>query len=187
MNAIIGIGNLNKYTNTRHSIGIYFINKLLKKINLKLIFNKDINGFYCIYNINNIDNIIYIPNSYINNCGYNIKKLLEKYNIKNNNLIVIHDDIYFLPGISKMQFNISDGGHNGIKDIIYNLNSKMFYRIRIGIGKPKLKNFLNNFVLLKPTNLEKKLIDNSINKCIISIFYFINNNPNFAMNYLNRI
>ncbi len=168
---IIGIGNKNKHLkNTRHNIGIWFIKKLLNK--KKIILNK-------IYklNIKNKKIYIYIPNSYINKCGKYIKKIKKKLKIKTKNILIVYDDINILPGYSKIEKkNKKKITHNGIKNIIKKIKKKNFYKLRIGIGRPKKNIDLKKFVLSKPNKLEKLLIKKRIKKCIFYIKKLIKNN-----------
>ncbi len=177
---IIGIGNKNKnLQKTRHNIGIWFIKKLLKK-NIKL------NKIYKLYIKKKII-YIYTPKSYINKSGKNIKKIKKKLKIKTKNILIVYDDINIKPGLCKIEKNNKKNiTHNGIKNIIKLKIKKKFYKLRIGIGRPKNKNNLNNYVLSKPTYSEKKLIKNTIKKCTYYIKKLIKNNKlNKIQNILN--
>ncbi len=181
---IIGMGNYNKTLfNTRHNVGIWFINKLINNNFLK---NIKFNKIYKI-NINNKIINIYIPKTYINNFGKYILKIKKKINIKNKNILIIHDEINIKPGKKKIKFNYKKKNtHNGIKNIKKYLKKKSFYQLRIGIGKPKNMKKLKNFVLNKPNKKEKKLIYKSIIKSIKYIKLFIkNNNFKYIQNLIN--
>ncbi len=178
---IIGLGNKNKKLfNTRHNVGIWFIKKFLKlnKIILNKIYIKKIKKKLI---------FLYTPNSYINNCGKLIFKIINKLNIKSKNILIVYDDINILPGNCKIQNNINKiSTHNGIKNIIKYIKKNNFYKLRIGIGKPKNNN-LNNFVISKPNKLEKNLIKKSIKKCIFYIKKLIKyNNLNKIQNSINK-
>ncbi len=183
---IIGIGNYNKKLfYTRHNVGIWFINKIINNNFLKYIkFNK-------IYKIKNKNKKIYlyVPKSYINNIGIHILNIKKKLKIKNKNILIIYDEINIKPGKSKIKFIFNKNStHNGIKNIIKYLNQKKIYYLRIGIGRPKNKKVLKNFVLEKPLNQEKKLIYKSINKSIKYIkllFLSKNNNFKYIQNLIN--
>ncbi len=178
---IIGLGNKNKKLfNTRHNVGIWFIKKFLelKKITL----NK-------IYIINKYKNkiFLYTPKSYINKCGKLILKIKKKLKIKNKNILIAYDDINLLPGNSKIQKNVNKiSTHNGIKNIIKYIKKNNFYKLRIGIGRPKNSNLIN-YVISKPNNIEKKLIKKSIKKCIFYIKKLIKyNNLKKIQNLINK-
>ncbi len=170
---IIGIGNNKKeLINTRHNVGIWLINKIInKKYNKNIKFGK----IYHIY-INKKKIYLYTPSSYINECGKKIKKIKKKLKIKNKEILIIHDEINLKPGNVKIKNNFANKStHNGIKNILFNLKKNNFYQLRIGIGYPKKKYKLKNFVLSKPNKKEKKLIYNSIKKSIKYIKLWIKN------------
>ncbi len=183
---MIGIGNYNKkLLNTRHNVGIWFINKIINNNFLKYIkFNK----IYKI-KINKKKIYIYVPKSYINNIGIHIFNIKKKLKIKNKNILIINDEINIKPGKTKIKFIYNKNStHNGIKNIIKYINKKKIYQLRIGIGKPKNKKELKNFVLEEPLEKEKKLIYKSINKSIKYIkllFLSKNNNFKYIQNLIN--
>ncbi len=178
---IIGLGNKNKKLfNTRHNVGMWFIKKFLKlnKIVLNKIYTK---------NIYTKKIFLYTPNSYINKCGKLILKVKKKLKIKNKNILIVYDDINILPGNCKIQNNINKKStHNGIKNILKYIKNNNFYKLRIGIGKPK-NNDLIKFVISKPNNTEKLLIIKSIKKCIFYIKKLIKYNKlNKIQNLINK-
>ena len=76
-----------------------------------------------------------LPQTYMNNSGEAIRDAAEFYNIPPENILVIYDDISLDVGVMRIRRKGSDGGHNGIKSIIYHLQSDNFPRIKVGIGK----------------------------------------------------
>ncbi|MCR3754831.1 MAG: peptidyl-tRNA hydrolase [Candidatus Westeberhardia cardiocondylae] len=186
---IVGLGNPgNSYKHTRHNVGTWYIFALLNKFHKKLTKNKKFFGYTCQLKINTTNNIyIFISNMYMNICGEAIKKISSFYKIFPNEILIAHDDMNLFPGNIKLKFGGSDYGHNGIKNIIHSLeNKKNFYRLRIGIGKPK-KNKTTEFVLGKPLEKEKKLIHHAINQAIqCTNILIIQNNINKTMHQLNK-
>ncbi len=171
---IIGLGNKDKKLfNTRHNIGTWYIYKFLKKkIYTKIKMN-------IIYNLKIAKKNIYfyIPKSYMNNIGKNILQIKKKLKIKNKEMLFVHDELNLNPGYSKITKGLKNCTHNGIKNIVENIKLKNeFYRLRIGIGKPKKKYKLKQFVLSKPTKKEKYLIKKSITKSIKYIKILIKEN-----------
>lgn len=101
--------------------------------------------------------------------NYNYKyiiNIMNIYNIKVNDIIILHDDLDLFIGKIKIQKNGYHGGHNGIKYLNLKLKNNNFNRIRIGIGRPNNKNKIVNFVLNNITYNEKFLINISINNLI---------------------
>lgn len=78
---------------------------------------------------------VFLPEkTFMNESGVALKQFLRNKKLDLNNLIVLYDDKDFEIGRVKISYNKSDGGHNGLKDIIQNLKTKNFYRLRIGIA-----------------------------------------------------
>ena len=132
---VVGLGNPgSKYTLTRHNSGFLCIDMLAEKLNFKvdklkfksLIADTTINGHRC---------IVMKPQTYMNNSGEAIRECAAFYKIKPENVIVIYDDISLDVGKLRIRRKGTDGGHNGIKSIIYHLNNDQFPRIKVGCGK----------------------------------------------------
>ncbi len=103
----------------------------------------------------------------MNYSGKAVIALSVYYNITVSNILIVHDELYFPPGIAKFKQNGNHGGHNGLKNIIQSLgNNTQFHRLRIGVGCPDDRNKLVEFVLGVPKIKEKQLIDRAINEAI---------------------
>ncbi len=147
MKLIVGLGNPeNKYKNTRHNLGFMIIDYFLEKNNL-ILDKKKFNGCYLISKYNNEKYIIAKPLTYMNLSGEFIAKISSYYKIEAKDILIISDDKDQNLANFKLKNNGSAGGHNGIKNIILNLNTENFNRLKIGIG-PFLKEYnLTNYVL----------------------------------------
>jgi PTH1 family peptidyl-tRNA hydrolase len=158
---VFGMGNPeDEYSNTRHNIGIYLLKKVLEKLQLTPDYNKKLKCSISKYQKEQI--IFILSNSYVNQSGYCLSQVMNYYKIKTDEILIVHDDMNLdFPRIS-LKYNGSPHGHNGIKDIINNLNTKKFYKLRIGIGKPQRKEYNSKHVLGRLGQDEKKIIDNRI-------------------------
>ncbi|QJC36399.1 aminoacyl-tRNA hydrolase [Enterobacteriaceae endosymbiont of Donacia simplex] len=184
---IVGLGNNfnNKFIKTRHNIGSNYVLKLSNKFNIKFEKIKKLNEYIGYLNIFNKKIILLIPNSFMNNSGKSIFIVSKFYKIFLKNILIIHDELDYLPGIIKFKYGGSSGGHNGINSVIKFFNDTLFYRLRIGIGHPGNKMQVNNFVLNYPTNIEQKNINFAIKKSIKALLILIKtSNYNTAINYL---
>lgn len=177
MKLIVGLGNPGKeYENTRHNIGFMVIDKLLDEVKYK-------NKFEALYYIDNSNNVIFIkPQTYMNLSGLSVKKFVNYYNIKMEDIMVIQDDLDLNFGNYKFKFDSSSGGHNGIKSIIENLNSKAFFRMKIGILNQNKKE-AKDFVLSKFSSSEISSINFDL--YISAINDFIEYDKDFVMNKYN--
>ena len=143
---LVGLGNPgSNYTNTRHNIGF----KIIDAINKKFSLSKQKPKFKGLLTTGIIENEkVYAikPLTFMNNSGICIRELLEYFKIDAMNVIVFHDDLDVELGKIKAKFGGSDAGHNGIASIDKFIG-KDYSRVRIGIGKPKNKMEISDYVL----------------------------------------
>ncbi len=157
---IVGLGNPGtNYVNTRHNLGAVWVTKLCKKYNVTLQNNSKLNA-----KIANIAQDIYcmVSNSYMNHSGFSVQKFCNYYKIAVTNLVVVHDELDLEPGDIRLKLSGGHGGHNGLRHIIEQLQSNHFKRLRIGIGHPKTKEQVIDYVLNVPTKSEQLSIDAAI-------------------------
>jgi len=128
---IVGLGNPGKeYENTRHNIGFMVIDNYLKNEKFKTKFN----GMYLKKVINNEEVIFLKPLSYMNLSGEVVKKYVNYFKINLSDLLIISDDLDMPCFKIKLKYKGSSGGHNGLKNIIQNINTEEFKRLKIGIS-----------------------------------------------------
>ena len=143
MKMIVGLGNPGKeYINTRHNVGFMIVDEYAKKHDIN-DFKMKFNGLYAKFMHNNENFILLKPQSYMNLSGTVIKKFSDYFKIKPEDILVIHDDLDLPVGKIKIKFKGSSGGHNGIKNIIENLNTEIFPRFKIGISKDSSIPYIN--------------------------------------------
>ncbi len=185
MKLIVGLGNPGKqYENTRHNMGFFYIDKYADKKGV--IINKEkFNGLYAEFNCNNEKIILLKPLSYINLSGEVIKKYVDYFNIDLKNMLIICDDLDTELGKYRLRATGSSGGHNGLKNIEALLNTKDYYRLKIGISNDKLID-TKDYVLSKINNDDMQVVnDNSEIICNI-IDDFINMDFQLLMTKYNR-
>lgn len=186
MKLIVGLGNPGQnYLHTRHNIGFDAIDKFCEQHNLKLLPSLKFKSLINTISLDDQKIIIAKPQTFINLSGVAVKSIIMYYKIDPENVIVINDDLDIAVGKIKIKHNGSSAGHNGIKNIIQELNSQNFIRIRIGIGKNKTNDELNNYVLAKFPDDEKILIDQAMQKACEAIKVILEQNVFFAMNKFN--
>jgi PTH1 family peptidyl-tRNA hydrolase len=98
----------------------------------------------------------------MNRSGQAVKSLLSFYRISADQLLVAHDEIDLPPGTTKLKTGGGHGGHNGLRDIINQLGTKEFHRLRIGVGHPGSKDQVVDYVLHNASRDERMLIDRDI-------------------------
>ena len=137
MRLIVGLGNPGReYEKTRHNVGFVAIDYLAEQAGIKLGKIK-FKGIYGEGFIGNEKCILLKPQTFMNLSGESVRDAAEFYKIPPEDIIVIYDDVNLETGKVRIRPNGSAGGHNGMKSIIYLLNSDNFPRIRFGVGAPQ--------------------------------------------------
>ena len=184
MYIIVGLGNPGKkYNETRHNVGFRAVDLLAMKNNIEI---KKIK-FKALYGEGRIANekvILVKPQTFMNLSGESLREVMQFYKIGTDRLIVVYDDIDIKIGSIRIRAKGSAGTHNGMKSIIYQLQDDSFCRIRIGIGKPENCD-LADFVLSRFRKEEVSLINESINKAVLTIESILEKNIEEAMNKYN--
>lgn len=134
---VCGLGNPGKeYDKTRHNVGFAAMDILAETYGIKI--NKiKFKGLCAEANVAGEKVIFLKPQTYMNLSGESVREACAFYKIPTENVIVLYDDISLKIGSVRIRKSGSAGGHNGIKSIIYQLNSDQFPRIRFGIGEPE--------------------------------------------------
>ncbi len=142
----VGLGNPTPNSeNNRHNVGFKVIDSINKKFGLSKQKPK-FKGLLTTGNIANKKIYAIKPLTFMNNSGICIRELLEYFKIDAENVMVFHDDLDIEFGKIKAKFGGSNAGHNGIASIDKFIG-KDYSRIRIGIGKPKDKIEVSDYVL----------------------------------------
>lgn len=156
MKLIVGLGNPGmEYVNTRHNIGFMYLDYLYGEKVFSL--NKKFKAMEYITLIDGEKVIVIKPLTYMNLSGEAVSNYVNYYKIDPCDILVIQDDLDMPVGKIKLLFNRGDGGHNGIKNIVSNINSKSFLRLKIGISKNHLID-MKDYVLGKFNDLELSII-----------------------------
>ena len=161
MKLVVGLGNPGKeYENTRHNIGYMFLDYANNKHEFNL--NKKFNAMEYETNINGEKVLFIKPLTFMNLSGEAVIKYVNFYKLNSEDVLVIQDDLDMEIGRYKLMFNHGDGGHNGIKNIIINLGSREFLRLKIGISRANID--IKDYVLGKFNKEEKNILNETFNK-----------------------
>ena len=127
------------------------------------------------------------PLTYMNLSGESVAELVNYYKIDpEEELVVIYDDINLAPGYIRVRKKGSAGGHNGIKNIIAQLGSDKFKRIRVGVGE-KPKNWdLADYVLSPFSKEERTQVDEAIRHAADALEMILQDDIDSAMNKYNK-
>ncbi len=165
---IVGLGNPGKdYANTYHNMGFMVVDKLSDFFGVNK-FKKKCDALIGEGIYKNEKILLAYPQTYMNNSGVAVKKIMQYYKIPISNIVVIYDDIDIELGNIRYRESGSAGTHNGMKSVVNMLQDTNFKRIRIGIGKPDgdLINFVLGQVNAKSMEILKSSFDKAINKVV---------------------
>ncbi|AOY75504.1 aminoacyl-tRNA hydrolase [Clostridium formicaceticum] len=185
MHIIVGLGNPGKkYDGTRHNIGFDTIDLLahrhgikVNKLKHKALYGE---GFWGGEKV-----LLAKPQTFMNLSGESLRDMVEFYKIDKKNLVVIYDDIDIEVGALRIRQQGSAGSHNGMKSIIYLLQSDAFPRVRIGIGKPKFGD-LADYVLGRFSKEEVTSMRETVEKAAEAVETIVKEGIDLAMNRYNR-
>lgn len=156
---ILGLGNPGKeYQHTRHNMGFEILNDLQKHFRAPAWKEqKRLNALIAETTWHGASLLLAKPTTYMNRSGNAAQKLLEKYQLPPNALLVIHDDKDIAWGRFKLQKEKSSAGHRGVQSIIESLRTNNFFRLRIGIQNAAMPLIpAEKWVLGRFTTEEKK-------------------------------
>ena len=179
---LVGLGNPgNKYSKTKHNFGYWVIDSMIKKCSLKLKAGK---GDYLSARYE--ESYLVKPTAYMNNSGIAINQIINYYKTSMENLLIIYDDIDLPLGTIRFKDKGGAAGHRGVENIIYQLRSESFLRLRLGIA---IKNFnmrpSEKYVLSPFPKEYNEEIDLVINKSIEGLEYLLDNGVTKTMNKFN--
>ena len=183
---IVGLGNPGlSYENTRHNAGFKSIDYLAKKLDITLnrLRFKGLVGEGC---CEGKKVVLLKPQTFMNNSGESIIQVLKYYKVSSQQMIILYDDITLESGILKIKSKGSSGGHNGISDILNYIDTDVFPRIKIGVGKKPYKDMnLADWVLSRFKQDENELMEKSYKNSVDMVFSIVKSGVDKAMNMHN--
>lgn len=183
MKLIVGLGNPGKkYEGTRHNMGFMAVDLISELAQIDV--DKEVfHGLLGRGKIFDEDVLLFKPTTFMNLSGTAVQEVVHYFKINIEDLLVICDDMALVPGNIRLRLKGSSGGQKGLQNIIDNLNTDNFKRIRIGIGEPTFDTV--DYVLGKPLKDEMPLIEEAINNTASAVKEYIKNGFERAMNKYN--
>lgn len=178
MKMIVGLGNPGKeYVNTRHNIGFSVVDYIAIKKDYEFKNDNKFNASVCKTLIDGEKVVIIKPMSFMNLSGTVVKRYADFFQVEAKDILVIQDDLDMEFGKIRVVYDSSSGGHNGIKNIIQNLGTQEFTRLKIGISKNKDVD-TKDYVLGKFSHDELEILDSIYAKLVNIINDFISDDVN---------
>ena len=180
---IVGLGNPgDQYENTRHNAGFITLDVIAEKAGARVDRIK-FKGL-CGEGMLGGKKVLFLkPSTFMNLSGQSVQEAMSFYKLPPEKVLVIFDDISLDPGKLRIRRKGSDGGHNGIKNIIYLSGKDTFPRIKMGVGKKPNPGWdLADWVLSRFTEDEQKALLDAAGKAASAAELIVQGNIDKAMN-----
>lgn len=183
---LVGLGNPGKqYENTRHNAGFMALDKIAQKSHTEIKRIK-FKGSVGECSLGGKKVLLLKPSTYMNLSGQSVKEAMTFYKLSPEQVLILFDDINLEPGKLRIRRKGSDGGHNGMKNIIYLSGSDQFPRIKLGVGKKPHPDYnLADWVLSKFTTQEQKELDLALENAAAAAELIVRGDIDRAMNLYN--
>ncbi|WP_352399500.1 aminoacyl-tRNA hydrolase [Anaerotignum sp.] len=183
---IAGLGNPGpKYEGTKHNIGFDVVDRLGKKYNIQmnkfkhkaLVGDGSINGQRV---------LLVKPQTFMNLSGESIREIVNFYKIPQDHFVVIYDDTSLPVSGVRIREKGSHGGHNGIRNIIEQIGTDEFWRIKVGIGEKPNGWDLADYVLAKFDKDDLPMMEQGADKAVNAVELILSRGIMEAMNRINQ-
>jgi PTH1 family peptidyl-tRNA hydrolase len=167
---IVGLGNPGtEYEATRDNVGVWCVDAAARKLGVALGRARAHHGR--VARVNRHEGPLWLlqPQTFMNLSGKSVASLAHFFKIAPAEILVVHDEIDLLPGQMKIKLGGGVAGHNGLKDILAQLGSADFWRLRIGVGHPGVKSEVVDWVLRKPAAEDRQAIDDCVTRSLDAI------------------
>lgn len=182
---IVGLGNIGaEYKNTRHNIGFDIADKLVS--DLKGEFNVDRLASVAKVKHKGRQLVVIKPTTFMNLSGKAVRYWMDKEKVAINKIIVLVDDIALPLGTLRLKTKGGDAGHNGLSDIINNLNSSSYARLKVGVGNDFPRGYQSEYVLGKWSNKEIDILLPRVDIAVDMILSFVSIGPALTMTNFNN-
>ncbi len=183
---VAGLGNPGReYAETKHNVGFMVIDRLAEKYNINVtkFKNKALIGDGT---IGDRRVLLVKPQTFMNLSGESIREIVNFYKIPQDRFVVIFDDTSLPEGQIRLREKGSHGGHNGIRNIIQQMGTDVFWRIKVGIGEKPNGWDLADYVLAKFDKDALPLMETGMDKAVQAVELILSRGMQDAMNRMNQ-
>ena len=184
---LVGLGNPGAdYEGTRHNVGFIVVEALAERA--RAVFQHDgrADAFVGSGRLRGRPVVLVKPLTYMNRSGSTVKHLVRRLGFEPTEVLIIVDDINLTLGKLRLRERGSAGGHNGVQDVIDQLGTDAFPRLRIGVGDDFAQGRQSDYVLSPFTKEEQPVIDEAVVRARDAAVTFVVDGIVSAMNRFNR-
>ena len=182
---IVGLRNPGAaYAMTRHNVGAWFVEALAQTKQLQFKSDKKLGGEWVRFDTDQAHSLLMMPLAFMNLNGASVRAMSQFYGILPHEILIVHDELDLVAGDVRLKTAGGHGGHNGLRDVIAQIQSNEFHRLRIGIGHPGHRDLVTDYVLSKPSVIDKEKIVAAIARALIEMPLIMAGNFALAMDHL---
>ncbi len=183
---IVGLGNPgHEYAFTRHNLGFAVVDRLAEAAGVE-ISRPEAQALTATAKVAGTPVVLAKPQTYMNLSGLAVSRLLERYGLPVNDLVVVLDEVNLPLGTLRIRTRGSAGGHNGLKSVIGSLQSDDFVRVRLGIRGERVSGDLADYVLSPFREEELETVADMIGRATEAIEVLLREGPQKAMSRYNQ-
>ena len=184
---LAGLGNPGlRYKESRHNVGFQVIRLLSKQWGLELT-GRRFQSKNVLTEVRRQKVILLCPQTFMNQSGVSLRACIDYYKVDPADILVVHDDLDLPVGRIKAAGNGGAGGHKGILSIIQHLGTHEFARLKIGIGRPRHQELIEDFVLNPFYSDERKTMTQVIHTAVETVEYFLLHGIDKSMGQINHL
>src|SRR3954463_12332537 len=184
---IVGLGNPGaEYTRTRHNAGFWLVDELARRHGGTFRHEGKHQAELARVRVDGEEIWLLKPMTFMNRSGGPVSSVLNFYKLAPAQMLVAHDEIDLPSGTVRLKEAGGHGGHNGVRDLIAALGNG-FWRLRIGVGHPGIKNEVVDFALTRAGADEQRTIDETIVAGADAIEQMLRSGAQIAMNKLHSL
>jgi PTH1 family peptidyl-tRNA hydrolase len=162
---IFGLGNPGvKYAKTRHNAGAMVVDRIAQENGKKFRLAIFQSALLCEFKLGTERLILAKSTTYMNNSGVAVNKVLQRFDVSLNDMLVVYDDVDLPLGTMRFRVNGSSGGQKGMESIIEATKTMQINRLRVGIGMPQGFGDLSDYVLADFDRKESEIVDGVISQ-----------------------
>ncbi|MHC4571410.1 MAG: aminoacyl-tRNA hydrolase [Planctomycetota bacterium] len=182
---VVGLGNPGKkYVDTRHNAGFKVIDLLAEALKTD-VKKRKFGAYLGEGELAGKKLILLKPRRFMNRSGQVVATAVGFYKLDLSDLLVVTDDMALPSGRIRIRSKGSAGGHKGLTDVIEKLSTESIGRLRIGIGQSGEEASVD-YVLDKPTEAERPLLEEGIERAREAVLYWVEHDIDTAMNKFNK-
>jgi PTH1 family peptidyl-tRNA hydrolase len=184
--AVVGLGNPGRrYSGTRHNVGFTFVRRVAKAWETKLR-KRRFSSKIAEIERERERIMLALPQTYMNNSGVAVRRIMEGRNIKPEKLLVVYDDLDIPLGEIRIRKRGSSGTHKGMRSIVQEIETTEFMRMRIGIGPLPPEEDAVEYVLSCFNETEGVLLEEGLKRAGEALEMILDNRVEAAMNMYNQ-